>query len=291
MNQTGAQIAFGLWLVKKRLSRPVPTCPYCAQSSRFEPLGNRRLMTFLGCGRCGLIFRHPWQDSQEAKRYYERWYTGRRASEIPDDEELQQAMSKSFRGTNWDLSNKIDVFRKAVPGSRVVEWGSSWGYTLVQLEAVGLDAVGIEVSESRARFGREKLGLKLYSDIDTMLAEFGPGWADAVFSNHVLEHLGGDLRSSLQAMHFILREGGVAFHVLPNFEAWRAGRLPGIVGRDHPIGPTSTFLATELPKVGFEPVVTGTGPFDAWLGREIHGSHPDSLDRKGDEAFVLAWRK
>jgi hypothetical protein len=249
-------------------------------------------MTFLGCGRCGLIFRHPWQDSQEAKRYYERWYTGRRASEIPDDEKLQRAMNKSFRGTNWDLSPKIEVFRETVPGSRVIEWGSSWGYTLVQLKAVGLDAVGIEVSESRARFGREKLGLDLYSDIDTVLAKFGPGWADALFSNHVLEHLGGDLRRSLQAMHFMLRPGGVGFHILPNFEGWRAkGRLLSIVGRDHPIGPTSTFLASELPKFGFKPVVTGTGPFDTWLGRAIHEGDRDLLDRKGDEAFVLAWRK
>jgi SAM-dependent methyltransferase len=249
-------------------------------------------MTFLVCGRCGLIFRHPWQDSQEAKRYYERWYTGRRASEIPNDEELQQALRTSFWGTTWDLSSKIDIFRKAVPGSRVVEWGSSWGYTLVQLEAAGLDVVGVEVSESRARFGREKMGLDLYSDIDTVFARFGPGWADGIFSNHVLEHLGGDLRSSLEAMRSILRPGGIAFHVLPNFEVWRAtGRLLRIVGRDHPIGPTSTFLASELPKVGFDPVLTGSGPFDDWLARALGGGDAEFLDRKGDEAFVLAWRK
>jgi SAM-dependent methyltransferase len=96
-------------------------------------------------------------------------------------------LTSRFRDTDKDLSEKIGVFRAlGMPASaRVLDYGSSWGYGVWQLKDAGYDAEGFEPSRTRARYGIQNLDVPIHMDI----ASLPKGAYDAVFSNHVLEHI------------------------------------------------------------------------------------------------------
>lgn len=252
-------------------------------------LGRKKIIQdILRCARCSLIFRYPQDSARRTSRYYRSSYRSGSVTDLPTADQLERWRADAFGGTVLDLRPKIALLKEMVPGGRLLDFGSSWGYGTLQLRLDGFDAVGYEPSERRAHFGRKSLGVEIHSDPGWLTA-LQDGSFDAIFTNHVLEHLGRDLRKSLDLFSRLLLPRGPMFHVLPNFEGLtaREGAFWDWIGEAHPIAPGRRFFELNLPAHGFGSVLIGTGPFDRELQHEIASGNRE-VDTGGDELFVVA---
>lgn len=234
------------------------------------------------CDACGLLFRWPL-DGPSATRLYERRYREGLTTELPQPADLEQMLATSFAATPHDMAAKIQVLRRlAPPPRRVLDFGASWGYGTWQLQQAGYDAVGFEVSRHRAAFGAASLGVKITSDWEDLPPSF-----DVVYSNHVLEHVGYDMKGTLARLAGRCGEGALMMHIVPHFEGYLArGRLAPMMGEVHPVGPTARFLSDNFKQLGFTDVRTSTGPFDDPASlRADEKPGPD-----GEELLVIAAR-
>ena len=236
-------------------------------------LGTKYLIVeVLKCDGCGLIFIWPQEEPGARDRYYQMEYASPMVTDLPTRSELSSLIESGFDKPGLDLSKKIQFLKTLRPSGRILDFGCSWGYGTYQLQVAGFDAVGFEISKPRARFGREKLHLRIVDDLDALRGPEEEQQFDIIFSNHVLEHM-SDLHRALELFSHLLRNGGIMLHFLPNLaemagssdDPWRG------LHRAHPVAPTRQFFEKNLPKYGFRVMATGpvTQASDAqpWLSR------------------------
>jgi SAM-dependent methyltransferase len=222
-------------------------------------LGTKYLiLEVLKCRDCGLIFVWPREEPAESDTYYQKEYASPLVTELPNPTELAMLVESGFDKPGLDFSRKIETLKTLRTSGKILDFGCSWGYGTYQLKLAGFDPIGFEISKQRARFGREKLQLRILDDIDVLRSLENEPF-DIIFSNHVLEHL-PNLRQTLDLFAHLLAKGGVMFHVLPNLagDAGTGDRLWRGLHRAHPIAPTREFFERNLPMHGFRVTTGGT---------------------------------
>jgi 2-polyprenyl-3-methyl-5-hydroxy-6-metoxy-1,4-benzoquinol methylase len=183
MNQKVGYFFENAW---KRLRGQPKRCPSCG-GPQSDFVQRKYLVTELRkCRSCRLLFRYPFDTAEENQRFYQEDYSQGFTSDCPSDDELRQLLETGFRNHQKDYSIYLKVLQALgiMPGARLVDFGSSWGYGVWQFQQAGYEVQGFEISRSRARFGREKLGVNIADSFDQI-----SGDADAFFSAHVLEHV------------------------------------------------------------------------------------------------------
>jgi SAM-dependent methyltransferase len=153
----------------------------------------------------------------------------------------------------------------------------------------GFAATGFEISRPRARFGAERLGVRII-DSEVAVSALDAGSFDLIFSNHVIEHL-PHLGKSFELFARLLTPAGLLFAIIPNFtgRVAREGLFWSWIGQDHPIAPSHRFLGHALLEHGFEVAHFGSSPFDQSMLTQLRAGQFDRLDRDGDELLILAW--
>lgn len=197
----------------------------------------------------------------------------------------------NFSATALDMGTEIAMLKAMRPRSRLLDYGCSWGYGVHQFAREGFEAVGFEISQRRAAYGRERLGLDIISDIDQLKA-LPHGSFDIIFSHHVLEHL-QDIRAALEVMAYLLADDGFLFHVLPNFtgKTARTGMWLNWIGEEHPLAPNIDFFRIALPEFGFERVFFASSPFDEGVTTALRNLQWKSTQTDGDELLCIASRR
>ena len=104
------------------------------------------------------------------------------------------------------------VKKQIVGAARVIDFGAGIGTFAQPIHAAGLDIIGVEPDSGQRQRLLEK-GIPCVSDI----AEVEDGWADAIYSVNVLEHIDDD-RAILRALHAKLKPGGNLFIYVPAFQ-------------------------------------------------------------------------
>jgi SAM-dependent methyltransferase len=162
-------------------------CPNCGATSTSQ-IDKKYLFTrLLKCGRCRLAFRHPTDTQRFLTDFYQSSYHADYSNEtlnitdLPTAAQLVQLMENNFPDKR-NHSPFLGALLKS-GAKRVLDYGTSWGYSVYHLRKAGFDAEGFEISRPRAEFGR-KLGVNIYSDQTSVPA----GW-DLIMSNHAIEHL------------------------------------------------------------------------------------------------------
>jgi len=132
---------------------------------------------------------------------------------LPEPAPLAAMLASAFKGTEKDLSGKIETFHALglKAGARILDYGSSWGYGVWQLNAAGYQAEGFEVGRSRAAYGQHHLGVTIHTD----RSQLSRNAYDAVFTNHVLEHV-PDPNVALTQITRTLKPGGWLVAFFPN---------------------------------------------------------------------------
>lgn len=158
-------------------------CPYC-NTADLKKIDSKYVVTSLyKCNNCGLSHRHPKDDELWMNEFYQTEYSvdDYLVTDLPSDDEIVTLKEELFpRLRNYDeILDKL--FDSKV---KIVDYGCSWGPSVFKMRESGHDAVGFELSKPRAKFGREKLDVPIYS-----AAEDVPEDNDIVTSSHVIEHL------------------------------------------------------------------------------------------------------
>ena len=255
------RLAFLLRVVGQRIGGQDVDCPYCGQSDT-HVIGTKRLVLQLRrCAGCHLMFRWPKDTSEFNRRFYQRQYREGITTDVPDKAPLENLKASMFSGTEKALAEKIALLKILVPHGRVLDFGCSWGYGTLQLAAAGYDAVGFEISEPRAEFGRVNMGLTMISteaELDKCAESF-----DAVFASHVLEHVPAPA-AVFDRIASLLKPDGLLLAFVPNCGGDEARRLGVEWGpmccEKHPLAFDAAFLEGALAKHGLR-AITFSDPY------------------------------
>jgi SAM-dependent methyltransferase len=212
-------------------------------------------------------------------------------TDVPNGEVVERLKASLFSGTEKDLADKIAVLKLLIPQGRVLDYGCSWGYGTFQLVCAGYHAVGFEVSEPRAEFGRSRLGVTIISD-ESALAELA-GSFDAVFASHVLEHLPTPA-AVFDRLAMLLRPKGLLLIFVPNCGGRMAQELGVNWGpmccEKHPLALDAAFFERNLPRHGFD-LLSFSDPYSANLLSRLLAGELAEHSTDGDELVVCAWRR
>jgi 2-polyprenyl-3-methyl-5-hydroxy-6-metoxy-1,4-benzoquinol methylase len=286
----GSKLRYVRRMLRHRLRGQPRVCPNCGPSSQVSRLQRKKIVVdILQCSKCRLIFRWPLDTLEELDVHYESEFAEAAPQvRLPDSRELEALLEVDFASMFSDLGPKIGLLRAVKPRGRVLDLGCSWGYATYLLRKNGYDAVGFEISRSRAAYGRKHLALPVM-DSPAELESLPNGSFDVIYSNHVLEHL-PSIGKSLTLCARLLRDEGVALHFLPNFTgaAARSGLWLKWIGEDHPIAPTVEFFERALPAAGFRRFQFASSPFNEDVIATITGQSGRRPDLDGYELLIVA---
>lgn len=195
------------WLDKKRWA-----CPNC-ESKRWTLVKRKYVVTALvRCDNCDILYRAPTDPPSFGETFYQREYQSGFTTDCPTPDGLQRLKSSAFRGTAKDFSQRTLLLKALhiTPGSRILDYGASWGYGTWQLLQAGYQVVGYEISRRRARYAREMMELDVVDDMKEIRGRF-----DVFFSCHVLEHV-PCVHAVLELARNFLRSGGLFVALTPN---------------------------------------------------------------------------
>lgn len=155
------------------------------------------------CRECGAGATMPRPTHDELARCYEATY-GYSTHDLIEAEKRRRAA--------WLLT------WSGVRTGRILDVGCMFGFLLDEARASGLDTYGIELSPAPAKAAADK-GHNVFTGTIEAFAAKHPGLKfDAVFAQHVLEHI-PDPREFLATAKSLLVPGGKIVICVPNFEA------------------------------------------------------------------------
>jgi SAM-dependent methyltransferase len=170
------------------------------------------------------MYRIPTDDVSANFKFYQRAYKQGSTTEVPSDDVLDQLLQKRFEGTEKCYRYYISVLRHLGlhENARIFDYGCSWGYGSWQFTRAGYQVVAYEISKSRAKFAKDKLGIECIPNITASTFEGNRrGSFDCFFSAHVLEHVPSPAHV-VELAKLALRPGGYFVAFTPNgSEAFR----------------------------------------------------------------------
>lgn len=206
------KMKYFLTSTKKQILRANRCCPSCAYD-KSTVIDRKYLVTSLcRCDNCLLQFRVPTTSEEEFASFYQAAYKQGFTTDMPDKTTLNKLLATKFAGTEKDYSEAIKILNVAGANiaSKIFDFGCSWGYGSWQFQQAGFDTASFELSRPRAEYAREKLGLLVYSDRNSVSGKY-----DIFFSSHVLEHL-PSVSNAVNLAFEILKPGRLFVALTPN---------------------------------------------------------------------------
>ncbi len=192
-------------------------CPLCDSPTVSQKPS--RFKEMMQCGACGFIFATSSTDSSAPELYEEDWS---KAEVHPTFIYSHGEYTVRNEWKSQALLDCLEPFRKA---NRLLNVGCSAAFFLKLARDRKWDVQGVEVSNFGVKFSTEELKIPVFQGF-LQDAHFPDESFDAVFSSHVIEHVGNPV-SLLKEMGRILRPGGALITVLPTQFASPAYRFFG----------------------------------------------------------------
>ena len=172
-------------------------------ASTYATRGTYRIIT---CERCGVGQTVPVPDAAELGAFY--------AKDYKYDAHVLIAREKRWRARRMlELAAPAGGWH----GKRILDVGCMYGYLLEEGARKGArEAVGVELSAGPANDARAR-GMDVFHGTIEAFAKERPARFDAIFAQHVLEHV-ADLGAFLDTARSLLAPGGRLCICLPNFE-------------------------------------------------------------------------
>lgn len=174
--------------------------------------------TLARCTRCGFMSTEPRLTDADLPDLYARYYPRRRAT--PEGVRGSAAASgiatpEGRRRARW-VTGQWAAHYEIEPGMRVLDYGCGDCTSLLELQALGADPVGIEVDPT-VRELAQQLGVKVHVGKLEQLPEPDASF-DAVTLSQVIEHV-TDPETLLRGLKAKLKPGGRLVVTTPNSRA------------------------------------------------------------------------
>ena len=190
-------------------------CTYC-KSEDCKEIDRKYLVTkLMECQSCHLYFRYPVDKKSENENFYQTAYqeSDKITTDLPDTSSLEKMKNDGFNIGSKNADRYLDLFARLFPTDkslRIIDYGSSWGYTSYQFKQAGHEVQGYEISKSRALYGIKNLGVDICMDENLLRQE-----NHIFFSSHVIEHH-PDITSMIRLAKSLLIDGGYFIALCPN---------------------------------------------------------------------------
>lgn len=185
-------------------TRPVERCVLCG-TTRFRPLAMRyefrgARFPLVECASCGLRFLGVQPAAEDLPTLYQAEY-------FESDYRCGRAEGSSFDESALEAENRglLDAFEALGSRGRLLDVGCASGWLLAHARARGWQAKGVELSDSAARFARER-GLDVFHG-ELLGAQLPASSFDLIYLGDVLEHV-PDCRATLGEVARLLSPGG-----------------------------------------------------------------------------------
>jgi 2-polyprenyl-3-methyl-5-hydroxy-6-metoxy-1,4-benzoquinol methylase len=190
-------------------------CTYC-KSEDCKEIDRKYLVTkLMECQNCHLYFRYPVDKKEENANFYQTEYqeSDELTTHLPDALLLEKIKIDRFTYGNKNADRFLDLFARLFPEEkslRIIDYGSSWGYTSYQFKQAGHQVQGYEISKPRATYGIKNLEVDICLDEKMLRKE-----NHIFFSYHVIEHH-PDIASMINLAKSLLKDGGYFIAFSPN---------------------------------------------------------------------------
>lgn len=266
-------------------------CWLCGWHEGRIPIYRTRLCwDYFRCPNCGVVSLRPIPDEEDLRIYYNEVYS--------------VVLEGHPRETQRNGPPLLRELGERFPGrGRLLEVGCSYGFFLEAAQREGWETAGIELDDRAARYGREKLNLKIFcGTLESELPRLESPY-DAVAAFHVVEHV-RDPIGLLQCCRKLLRRGGALVLRTPNVASWIAKRTGAYwqwlypPAHIHLFSPRTLELALE--KSGFRVETIRSRRGDAYnnlfelvcaLGRYWVLRKKKAVDRMGEKSLSDGYRR
>jgi SAM-dependent methyltransferase len=236
------------------MSHLLEHCPGCESTTQRElyvtrdrHYGIQGDYRVVQCETCELVFLNPmYEDSELARLYPEDYYAYQDCFRTPG--RAANFLKKLLR---YEVGTRDPSFDH--PG-KVLDVGCGSGWFLARMRDQGWETYGVEISETAARLGIEKGGLRIFQG---MLLEVNlpADYFDYVRLNHSFEHMSRP-NETLHEIWRVLKPGGRVLIGVPNHASLNArifGRYWWFFGVPvHPFNYSVKNLPGFLTRSGFE---------------------------------------
>ncbi len=281
------KLKYLLTSIGKKFSGHKDICPFCAASLSDATVQDSKMFVIqLKKCSCGLLVRTPTDSIKENDLFYQEEYEQGSTTDCPDEDALIKLINSNFKNSERDYSDYIQLLNLlgVQPGSKILDFGCSWGYGVYQFSKAGYQASGYEISKPRLHYGINKLNIAGESDVSKINGDL-----DVFFSAHVLEHV-PDLNFVFETARKLVKPGGYFIAVTPNgSQAFRKNNsfsFHKLWGKVHPVLLTDDFVLnnfkSDLKIVGSFPLMK------AFNNSTV--SHQEVAD-KWELLFCLQYRK
>jgi hypothetical protein len=134
-------------------------------------------------------------------------------ADLPDEVTLEKMKADKFRSVNKNADRFLGLFARLFPAEknlRIIDYGSSWGYTACQFKEAGHEVQGFDISRSRAHYGVKNLNVDICTDEKKLRGE-----NHIFFSSHVIEHH-PDITAMVHLADTLCKDGGYFIALCPN---------------------------------------------------------------------------
>lgn len=190
-------------------------CTFCQSEDCIEIDRKYFVTRLMECQDCHLYFRYPVDKKEENADFYQTEYqeSDSITTDLPDAALLEEMKKNGFRVGGKNADRHLELFKRLFPEEkslRIIDYGSSWGYTSYQFKQAGHEVQGFEISRSRAAYGIKNLGVDICMDAKLLRKD-----NHIFFSSHVIEHH-PDIASMIRLAKSLLKDGGYFIAFCPN---------------------------------------------------------------------------
>ena len=266
---------------------------------------------FWQCSACGAIYLYPAPTDEEDARFYEKEFNQWMVKRSGDDKWTNPETHFS-KLQKREMPLRLPWLEKfAKSGQRILEIGSSSGFTLAVLKEWGCDCTGVELNLEYANYAWQ-LGLRIYSNWQELAAADADPF-DLVLHYYVLEHVSDPLGFLKECFRYVAPGGRMMFEVpngndpltalyrIPAFDAFywmRAhhwyftpkslGYLLDQLGRPYEIHPGQRYDLSNHIHWMLTGKPGGMGKYSHIFSPETERSYAEDLKRSGFCDYLLA---
>jgi len=192
-------------------------CPLCGANKSHQRIkietvyGGAPEQSFWQCNACNVIYLFPATNDADDKNFYEHYFDKWMAKRSGDESWSTPETQFDKLGAR-ELPLRMPWLQKfARPGLRVLEIGSSSGFTLAALQGLGCECAGVELSHEYAEYAR-RIGITTYSNLQDLSISGGTQY-DLVLHYYVLEHVNDPKEFLDVCLRYLAPGGSMIFEV------------------------------------------------------------------------------